>query len=119
MQSSSDIQIRRATAVDAAALRAVLRDTFESTWRPNITAEAAAVVLSQDRPTAYVAEKGLEFWVAERGGEGVGLVHWEGDFVHALHVLAGHARSGVGARLMDHAEVQIAGAGFAAARLET
>jgi len=117
--SEQAVQIRGATAADAAALRAILRDTFESTWRPNITAEAAAAVLHEDRPAAYVAEKGLEFWVAERAGEVVGLVHWEGDFVHALHVLASHARSGVGARLMDHAEAEIARAGHAAARLET
>ena len=33
--------------------------------------------------------------------------------------LASHARSGVGAWLMDHAEAEIARAGHAAARLET
>jgi ribosomal protein S18 acetylase RimI-like enzyme len=117
--SVQPVRIRRAAAADAAALKAILRDTFESTWRPNITAEAAAAVLREDRPSAYVAEKGLEFWVAERERVLVGLVHWEGDFVHALHVLASHARSGVGARLMDHAEGAIAAAGLAAARLET
>jgi ribosomal protein S18 acetylase RimI-like enzyme len=113
------IQLRRATTADAPALRAILRDTFESTWRPNITAQAAEAVLREDRPAAYVAEKGLAFWVAERDGDVVGLVHWEGDFVHALHVLASHARTGVGARLMDHAEAEIAASGFPAARLET
>ena len=119
MPPTVGINLRPATAADADALKAILRDTFESTWRPNITAGAAAAALRGDRPAAYVAEKGLAFWVAERGGAVVGLVHWEGDFVHALHVLARHARSGVGARLMDHAEAQIAAAGFAAARLET
>ena len=113
------VQVRPATLADAPALKAILRDTFESTWRPNITAAAAAAFLREDRPTAYVSEKGLEFWAAEREGEVVGLVHWEGDFVHALHVPARHARSGVGARLMDHAEAEISRAGFAAARLET
>jgi ribosomal protein S18 acetylase RimI-like enzyme len=119
MQPLANIQIRQARSSDAEALKAVLRDTFESTWRPNITAEAAATVLNEDRPTAYVAEKGLEFWLAERDGAVVGLVHWDGDFVHALHVLSSHARSGVGARLMDHAEGEIAASGFLAARLET
>jgi ribosomal protein S18 acetylase RimI-like enzyme len=113
------VDVRPATLADAPALKAILRDTFESTWRPNVTAAAAAAFLSEDRPNAYVSEKGLEFWAAEREGEVVGLAHWEGDFVHALHVLARHARSGVGARLMDHAEAEIARAGFAAARLET
>jgi ribosomal protein S18 acetylase RimI-like enzyme len=113
------VQVRPATLADAPALKAILRDTFESTWRPNITLTAAEAFRTEDRPSAFVAEKGLEFWVAERDGEVVGLVYWEDDFVHALHVLARHARSGVGALLMDHAEAQIAEAGFAAARLET
>ena len=59
------------------------------------------------------------FHVAERGGEIAGFVDWDGDFVNALHVLARHARTGVGARLMDLAEAEIAKAGFAAARRET
>ena len=100
-------------------MKAILYDTFESTWRPNITEAAGAAFLAEDRPSAFVGEKGLEFWVAERGGDVVGLVHWEGDFVHALHVLASHARTGVGAALMDRAEAGIAQAGFASARLET
>ncbi|MEJ0067287.1 MAG: GNAT family N-acetyltransferase [Caulobacteraceae bacterium] len=113
------VQLRPATLADAAALKAILYDTFESTWRPNLTAARPKPSAPRNGPSAFVAEKGLEFRVAERGGEVVGLVYWEGDFVHALHVLASHARSGVGAQLMDHAEAEIARAGFAAARLET
>jgi GNAT superfamily N-acetyltransferase len=113
------LRVRPATSADAAALKAILYDTFESTWRPNITAAAAEAFLAEDRPSAFVGEKGLGFWVGEHSGEGVGLVYWEGDFVHSLHVRASHARAGVGAALMDHAEAQIAAAGFGAARLET
>ncbi len=119
MPPPSNILVRPARPGDAAALKAILRDTFDSTWRPNISAAAAQAFLAEDRPAAYVAERGLEFQVAERDGEVVGLVHWEGDFVQALHVRARHARSGVGAALMDRAEAGIASAGFAAARLET
>ena len=119
MQPSADIQVRRALPADAAASRAILRDTFESTWRPNVTAAAAQAFLDEDRPAAYVAERGLEFRLAELQGEVVGLVHWQDDFVHALHVRSRHARRGVGARLMDEAEAEIARAGFASARLET
>ena len=68
---------------------------------------------------AYVAERGLEFHVAERDGSVVGLVHWDGDFIQALHVAARHARSGVGSRLMDVAEAAMAGANVPSARLET
>ena len=113
------LPVRRAQAADAAALKAILRDTFESTWRPNISAAAAQAFLSQDRPAVFVAEHGLDFWVAEQDGEVVGLVYWADDFVHALHVRAANARHGVGARLMDRAEAAMAASGFAAARLET
>ena len=111
--------LRMARADDAPALRAILYDTFESTWKPAVTVEAAQAFLREDRPSAYVSTRGLMFHVAERGGEIAGFVDWDGDFVNALHVLARHARTGVGARLMDLAEAEIANAGFAAARLET
>lgn len=119
MEPRATVLIRPARAADADALKAILYDTFESTWRPNITAAAAQAFLDEDRPAAYVARRSLEFWVAERAGEVVGLVDWEGDFVNALHVRSADARTGVGARLMDRAEAEIAAAGFAAARLET
>ncbi|MFZ4605315.1 MAG: GNAT family N-acetyltransferase [Caulobacter sp.] len=119
MTPALDILIRRARPEDASVLKAILRDTFESTWRPQLTAEAARAFQSEDRPAAYVGERGLLFRVAEVGGEVVGFVDWNGDFVNALHVQASHARTGVGGRLMDRAEVEIAAAGFPTARLET
>ena len=119
MQAVPDILVRPSRPDDHAALRDVLYDTFESTWRPQITPEAALAFVSEDRPAAYVNRRGAEFWVAERGGAVVGLAHWRGDFVHALHVRGAHARAGVGSRLMDEAEAAIAAAGHAQARLET
>lgn len=111
--------IRPATPADAPALRAILLDTFESTWRPQITPEAAHAFRAEDRPAAYVAERGGLFHVAERSGQVVGLVDWDGDFVNAIHVHSTHARTGVGAALMDLAEAAIAQAGHPTARLET
>jgi ribosomal protein S18 acetylase RimI-like enzyme len=119
MQSRSNILVRAARAADAPALIAILYDTFESTWFPNITPVAAQTIRDENRPANYVGERGLQFWVAERDGEVVGLVDWEGDFVNALHVRSSHARSGVGKHLMDKAEAEIAKAGFRTARLET
>lgn len=116
---AANLVIRRAGPKDAAALQSILFDTFESTWRPNITEAAANAFLVENRPAAYVGARGLLFWAAELGGEVVGLVDREGDFVNALHVRSDHARSGIGRRLMDRAEAEIAGDGFAAARLET
>ena len=119
MPSAFDILVRPSRPSDGPALRAILYDTFESTWRPQLTAQAVQAFLSEDRPRSYVAEMGEWFWVAERLGEPVGFVHWQEDFVHALHVRTADARTGVGARLMDKAEAEIAAGGHAEARLET
>ena len=119
MTAQKIITMRPARAVDAPALRAILLDTFESTWAPQVTPAAAAAFRVEDRPAGYVGRRGLQFRVAEHGGEVVGFVDWQGDFVNALHVRGDHARQGVGARLMDVAEAAIAAEGFAAARLET
>ena len=115
----STVTVRPSRPGDADALVAILYDTFESTWRPQITEAAAAAFLSEARPRAFVAEHGAEFMVGERAGEVLGLVYWEGDFVHALHVHSRAARTGVGAALMDVAESAIVTAGHPSARLET
>ncbi|MBX3480434.1 MAG: GNAT family N-acetyltransferase [Caulobacter sp.] len=119
MAADTTLLMRQAAAADGPALQAILYDTFESTWRPQLTPEAAAAFRAEQRPADYVGRRGLEFWLIERDGEVVGFVDWEDDFVNALHVLAAHARTGIGGRLMDKAEQEIAAAGFAAARLET
>jgi ribosomal protein S18 acetylase RimI-like enzyme len=119
MSTSATEVVRRFQPADLAALGSILRDTFEATWRLNVSAADAKAFLNERRSSAYVAERGLDFWVAERDGEVVGLIHWEADFVYALHVRPRHARSGIGSRLMDCAEAEIARSGFAAVRLET
>jgi ribosomal protein S18 acetylase RimI-like enzyme len=119
MSVSLALVLRAARETDAAALRAILHDTYESTWLPQLTPAAAQAFRDDDRPAAYVAARGAEFWVAEHDGQVVGFVDWDGDFVNALHVRSSHARMGIGRRLMDHAEAEIAKAGFPAARLET
>ncbi len=111
--------IRRASPADAPALRAILRDTFQSTWLPNISPTAAQDFRDEDRPAAYIAQRGHVFWVAERDGAVIGFVDWQGDFVNALHVHSRFARSGAGTRLMDTAEVEIGAAGHVTSRLET
>lgn len=111
--------LRLATAADAPALQRLLFDTFESTWRPNISESAGLAYVQENRPAAYIGARGLLFWVVQVGGEITGFVDWDGDFINALHVRSAHARQGVGRRLMDHAEAKIAHAGFSSVRLET
>ena len=119
MLPASGIHIRRATSSDASLLRAILYETYESTWFPELTPAAARRFRDEDRPGAYVKARGAAFRVAECGGQVVGFVDWDADSVNALHVRPGHARQGVGSRLMDMAETGIARAGFPVARLET
>lgn len=119
MPPSSAPLIRRARSTDAASLRAILHDTYESTWLPQMTPAAARAFHEEDRPAGYVAARGELFWVAEQDGEVVGFVDWDGDFVNALHVRSTHTRRGIGGRLMDRAEFEITRAGFRAVRLET
>jgi ribosomal protein S18 acetylase RimI-like enzyme len=113
------IVVRLAQPADSAALKQILRETFESTWRPNISAAAAQAYLTAAIGDTYVDQHGHAFWLAEFEGKIAGLVHWQGDFIQALHVRPGYARRGIGDRLMDVAERAIAAAGFASVRLET
>lgn len=113
------VVIRQASEADKPALKAILRDTFESTWRPNITPEAVERYLTSGLADRFIDERGQECLVADDDGEAVGFVHWERDFIDALHVRASHARKGIGNRLMDRAEAAISAAGFAEVRLET
>lgn len=119
MALPSSILVRRSRPSDAAMLRAVLHDTYESTWLPQVKPEAARAFREVDRPAAYVADRGGMFRVAVANGQVVGFVDWEADFVNALHVRSSHARTGIGSRLMDVAEAEIASAGFSVVRLET
>ena len=116
---TAPLQIRPSRPADSDALVAILHDTFESTWRPQVTPAAEAAYRQGNRPAAYVAERGHLFHVAERAGAVIGLVDWQDDLVHALHVHSAHARTGAGTALMDLAEAEIARAGFPAVRLET
>lgn len=119
MKRAPALHIRPATAEDAPALRTILYDTYESTWLPEMTAEAAQAFRDEDRPGAYVKARGTLFQIAEYDGEVVGFVDWNEDFVYALHIRSSHARKGIGNALMDKAEADIAKAGFASVRLET
>jgi GNAT superfamily N-acetyltransferase len=115
----SEPVLRRARTEDAPALRAILYDTFESTWRPQVSAAAAEAFRREDRPARYVRERGHLFCVARVCEQVVGLVDWDGDFINALHVRASHAGRGVGGCLLNFAEAELARAGHLQARLET
>lgn len=104
---------------DEAGVVAVLEDTFHSTWAPQLRPEALERHARDAQALAYVRERGAEFLLASQGEAVLGMVHWEGDFIQALHVTGAAQGRGVGRALLGHAEGQIARAGRSAVRLET
>ncbi|WP_411033275.1 GNAT family N-acetyltransferase [Shinella sp. BYT-45] len=100
-------------------MKAVLRDTFESTWRPQITEASVRRYVETDIGGRFVERCGADMLVAEVDGRIAGLVYRIDDFIDALHVHSDFQRRGVGRRLLVRAERDIAGRGFRQARLET
>lgn len=117
--SGAVIVIRPWRLADFDAVKAILDDTFASTWLPQLTPEAAKAYVDSGEPVGYIDESGPAFFVAELEGEVVGMVHWEHDFVQALHVPAAHQRKGIARALMAFAETGMRADGVAQARLET
>ena len=114
-----DIVIRPWRLDDFDVVKAILDDTFASTWLPQLTPEAARTYRESGERVGYIDEMGPAFFVAEIDGEVVGMVHWEHDFVHALHVPAAQQRRGIARALMAFAEDGMRAGGVALARLET
>ena len=111
--------LRRSQASDAPALIALLQSTFMDTWAPQLPQDAVSRFWVENRAVNYVGEKGAVFFVAEIGGTVAGMVHVDGDFVHALHVLKAQRGHGIGRALMGLAEKTVAENGFTRIRLET
>lgn len=104
---------------DEAGVIAVLDDTFKSTWAPQLRPAALERQLRDQPARAYVANMASAFVLAVEDEQVLGMVHWDGDFIHALHVTGAAQRRGVGRALLAHAEQAMAAAGERAARLET
>lgn len=111
--------LRPARAEDFDQLVRLLQATFRSTWEPALTPEAAKAHRESGRTENYVRTSLEHFIVAELGGEVAGMVHWEGDFLGALHIDPRLARRGIGSTLLEHAEAQMQAAGVKLVQLET
>lgn len=111
--------LRPAVGTDADALVALLRETFRSTWQPVLTPAAVASYLARDPARGFIEASIPKIVVAEDTGGIRGMIHWEADFVTALHVADDARRRGIGRRLLGCAEAAIAAAGHRQARLET
>ena len=118
-QSSPEPVVRRFRPADRDAVIALLEDSYRTTWAPNVSEEAWNRWSAQEQPRHYVEAMGEEFVVAEVSGEVAGMIHWRGDFIHALHVHSRFRRRRIGTILMAHAEEAIANSGHQSVRLET
>ncbi|MBY5253326.1 GNAT family N-acetyltransferase [Citrobacter amalonaticus] len=116
---TDDVLVRPACLEDFSAMRALLRDTFESTWRPQITEASARRYIETDIGGRFVERCGADMLVAQVNGEIAGLIHCVDDFVDALHVRSGFQRKGIGRKLMQRAERDMAAKQVRQARLET
>ena len=104
---------------DLPALNAVLWATYESTWKPQLTADKDARFRASGRTAQYVQSRGHLVWVAECDGVVAGFVDRVDDFIGALHVLPAWQGRGVGRALLAHAEQAMRADGHAQVRLET
>ncbi len=116
---TTPLLIRRAEPTDADAILRILGETYETTWKPELSADAIVRFESSAHTADYVRERLPFFHLACIDGEVVGLLDWRDDFIDALHVSPRRQRLGIGAALLRHGETAIAGAGHARIRLET
>lgn len=117
--SATPLTLRPARPDDRAALLAILAETFEDTWRPQLTA-AAIDAYHRDRIAETFVDTSLaRFVVAEIDGAVLGFAHREEGFVDALHVAAAGRRRGIARALMDALEAAMRAEGLTLASLET
>lgn len=105
---SSSLSIRAARKEDIAALSDILIATFEQVWQPRLT--GPGIEKGKDFPTRvhdYLEQYVADIYVATLDGELLGMIHWIGDFVAALHVSPTTQGKGVGSALLAFAEQEI------------
>jgi N-acetylglutamate synthase-like GNAT family acetyltransferase len=95
------IEIRRATAKDARAISAVVKNTIRISNSKDYPASVIERVLSNFSPDAVrqLMDK-RTVWVALKGGVVVGTASLEGDTVKTVFVSPSTQRIGIGNRLM-------------------
>jgi ribosomal protein S18 acetylase RimI-like enzyme len=119
MRPGEQALIRPSEPGDRGSLVGLLEDSYFTTWAPHVPPDRWQRWSREQRPAKYVDAMAHEFVVAAVGREIAGMVHWRGDFIHALHVHSRFRRRGLGTQLLSHAEDLIAQSGLALARLET
>lgn len=86
----------------------LLQRSWLVTWAPELPFEAVQAFAAADPARGHVQNEWREFTVATREGVLLGMVQTDHEFVQALHVDPGHWNNGVGSKLLNEAEQQIA-----------
>ncbi|HXC57168.1 MAG TPA: N-acetyltransferase [Rhizomicrobium sp.] len=100
--------LRCASETDISALQTLLRNSWLTTWAPQLPFAAVQRFAAEDPAGAYARDKWREFIVADAGGALLGMFHVEADHLHAIHLDPGHKRRRIGSVLMDEVERRIA-----------
>jgi GNAT superfamily N-acetyltransferase len=113
--------IREASAEEAETLLAIQREAsvvaFAHIYPPDRYPFPDDEILTAWRKT--LTDYDVEVYIAEVGGEPVGSVSVDGDFLRTLYVLPLHWRSGVGSALHDQALERLRARGCGRAKLWT
>lgn len=110
-------EIRRAEEADIAELTRLLRRSWLRHWAPELPFSAVQSFAAEDPAASYASAMWAEFMVAEADGRVVGMCHVMDDLIASLHVDPAWHGQGIGSRLMEWAEAEVASR-FPTARLE-
>ena len=102
------LEIRAAVETDVSVLQTLLRNSWLTTWAPEIPFAGVQRFAAEDPAGSYARDKWREFIVADEGGALLGMFHVEGDHLHAIHLDPKHKRRKIGTLLMDEVERRIA-----------
>jgi ribosomal protein S18 acetylase RimI-like enzyme len=117
MPTSDSVILRPAEDTDVPALIRLLQRSWLVTWAPELPFEAVQAFAAIDPARSHAETTWHAFLVATRGGLLAGMVQVERHVVEALNVDPACWGVGVGSRLLEAAEQQIA-ASYPVASLE-
>ncbi|MFN3765827.1 MAG: GNAT family N-acetyltransferase [Aliihoeflea sp.] len=102
----SRIEIRPARPHDRDAIEALLRASWLDHWAPYVSERSVARFHDENPVAAYLDAHLGSLDVLTVDDRVAGIAHVKGDMLHALHVATERIGSGLGARLLAHAEAK-------------
>jgi ribosomal protein S18 acetylase RimI-like enzyme len=100
------IVVRGAKASDAEVLKTLLDLSWKTHWGPHVNAASRARYAAERPAHGYVDACLNDFIIAERAGQVVRMYHLEGGYLHAINIAVSDIGTGIGSKLMQHAEAR-------------